>query len=426
MQSGAIVCALVLCAVPATETFAQSADPDQATQSIWSRPALLDGPGSGKEALHARGIIVDVSSTQFYQGVVSGDGRKQWEYGGKGDLTATFDGAKLGLWRGFYVNLHQEWVYGEDANSQGDGSVLPVNTAIGFPRLGGYDRDTSIFATQSFGEQVSVSAGKFNMLDAAAKTPLIGGGGLDTFMNTAFAAPISGVTPPYIVGGIASLKTAPANFTLMIYDPRNAQHWDVIENPFAEGTTTSLSVTVPTKIAGLSGYYGVRGVYSSKEGLDLADIPQLLLPPGSDGTARAALSKDGYRYFSASVQQYLYQDPNNPAVGWGFFADAAVSDGNPNPFKWHFLGGLAGNSPIAGREQDRWGVGYFKYGFSDELTASLAVIGVGLADEQGVEAFYNYSITPWLRLTGDVQWIHTGRTDLADTVLTAVRLQNRF
>ena len=252
----------------------------------WDRPALLDGAGSPRQELKERGISVDAWLTQFYQGIVAGEGDKEWQYGGKGDLIATFDGGKLGLWKGLYVNVHQEWLYGEDANNQGDGSLFPVNTALGFPRLGGYERDTSIIVTQAFSEQLSVSVGKFNMLDAASKTPLMGGGGLDTFMNTTFAAPISGVTPPYIVGAIGTLKTEPAIFTLMVYDPRNAQDWDVVENPFEEGTTTSLSITVPTKIGGLSGYYGVRGVYSSLDGLNLANIPQLILPPGEAGTSR--------------------------------------------------------------------------------------------------------------------------------------------
>jgi porin len=406
--------------------FAACTIPYTAHAFDWDRPSLLDGPGSPRQELKERGIVVDAWLTQFYQGVVAGDGDREWQYGGKGDLIATFDGAKLGLWKGLYVNVHQEWLYGEDANNQGDGSLFPVNTAMGFPRLGGYEQDTSIIVTQAFSEQLSVSVGKFNMLDAASKTPLMGGGGLDTFMNTALAAPISGVTPPYIVGAIGTLKTEPAIFTLMVYDPRNAQEWDVVENPFEEGTTTSLSITVPTKIGGLSGYYGVRGVYSSLDGFNLANLPQLILPPGEAGPAEGALTKDGYWYVSASVQQYLYQDPSNPAVGWGLFAEGSISDGNPNPIEWHFLGGLAGNSPIPGRQSDRWGIGYFYYGLSDDLIEGLGVAGLQLADEQGIEAFYNYFITPWLRLTGDIQWIDTGRDDLDDAVLTAVRLQTRF
>ena len=97
----------------------------------WERPALLDGPGSPRQELKERGIVVDAWLTQFYQGVVAGDGDREWQYGGKGDLIATFDGGKLGLWKGLYVNVHQEWLYGEDANNQGDGSLFPVNTAHG-------------------------------------------------------------------------------------------------------------------------------------------------------------------------------------------------------------------------------------------------------------------------------------------------------
>lgn len=388
----------------------------------WDRAALLDGPGSPKQVLKERGIIIDASLSQFYQGVVAGDGERDWQYGGKGDLVATLDGGKLGLWHGLYVNVHQEWLYGEDANNQGDGSLIPVNTALGFPRLGGYDRDTSIIVTQAFSEQLSISVGKFNMLDGAAKTPLIGGGGVDTFMNTALAAPISGVTPAYLLGGIATLKTEPAVFTLMVYDPRNAQDWDVIEHPFNEGTTVSLSVTVPTKIAGLTGFYGARGVYSSKTGLDLADIPQLLLPPESQGS----LNKQGYWYFSTSMQQYLFQDPENPAVGWGLFADAGISDGNPNPVAWHFLGGIGGTGTLPGRPLDRWGVGYFMYGFSEDLKRNLDVLGIGLDDEKGLEAYYNLAITPWLRVTADVQWIDTGRPERDDAVIAGLRSQTKF
>jgi len=113
-------------------------------------------------------------------------------------------------------------------------------------------------------------------------------------------------------------------------------------------------------------------------------------------------------------------------VGWGFFAEASISDGNPNPIEWHFLGGLGGNSPIPGRQSDRWGVAYFYYGLSNDLIDGLGLAGLELADEQGVEAFYNYFITPWLRLSGDIQWIDTGRNDLDDAVFTAVRLQTRF
>lgn len=378
--------------------------------------------GGPKEALRRHGISVELWSTQFYQGLAAGSGNRTWQYGGKGDILITVDGEKLGTWPGFYVNFHEEMVYGRDANALGDGSLIPVNTALAFPRLGGGNFNTSLTVTQVFPHGLSISLGKFNMLDAASKTPLVGGGGLDTFMHLGLAAPISGVTPPYILGGIASLKTTPATFTLMVYDPRSAQEDKVMQTPFSEGVTTSLSVTVPATVAGLQGYYGLRGVYSSKSGFNLGDVPALLLPPESRGT----LTKQGYWYGQASVQQYLYQDPDNPSVGWGLFGDFAVSDGNPNAIKWRAIAGLGGNSPIAGRQLDRWGMAYFKYGLSQDLLNGLSRLGINRQDEQGVEVFYNFAVTPWLRVTADLQWISPFEPNKKNALIGALRTQIRF
>jgi porin len=418
-----LIAVLVACSVGASRASSQSAQDGSVAQSLLTRPSLLDGDGGPKEALRARGIYTDFSLTQFYQGLVSGDGNKSWQYGGKGDAVVTFDGAKLGLWSGFYVTVHQEWLYGEDANTLGDGSLLPVNTALAFPRLGGHEQDTTVVVTQNFGEPWSLSVGKFNMLDAASKTPLMGGGGINTFMNLGLAAPASGVTPPYIVGGSLTLKTKPAIFNLFVYDPRNAQNSDVIENPFSEGTTTSLTTTVPVKIAGLTGYQGVRGVYSTKKGLDLVDVPQLLLPPESQSVPG---TKQGYWYFAYSFQQYLFQSTTNPKEGWGVFGQVSISDGNPNPIEWSLLAGIGGSSLLPGRSLDRWGIGYFHYGVSSDLMDGLSALGINIRDEQGVEAYYNLAVTPWFLMTADVQYIEPFLPDHKDAVFLALRSQLKF
>lgn len=423
MARRAIIALMVAAGVGFQARCAIADEPDTTHNSILTRPALLDGPGSPKEALRARGIIVDFSVSHFYQGLVAGEGSKDWQFGSKADAVVTFDGGKLGLWQGLYVTVHQEWVWGEDANRQGDGSLLPVNTAMAFPRLGGYERDTSIIVTQAFNPQLSISVGKFNMLDVAAKTPLLGGGGLDTFMHMGIAAPISGVTPPYVVGVSATFKTEPAVFNLFIYDPRNAQDWDVVKSPFSEGTTTSLSVVVPVKVAGLSGSHGVRAVHSSKTGFDLADLPQLLLPPEIAGVAG---TKSGYWYLSYSLQQYLYQNPANPQEGWGMFGHVAISDGNPNPIQSSWYTGIGGTSFLPGRSLDRWGIAYFRYNLSDDLLTGLGMLGIDLRDEQGLEAYYNIALTPWLRLTGNVEYIKSFRPDRDDIVFLGLRSQVKF
>jgi porin len=411
---GAIAFALAMAAAAVPASAAES--------TLWTQPSIFDTPGGLKESLRDTGINLDVWVTEFGQGVLAGDGETGIQWGGKGDILATFDGETLGLWTGLSVFVHQEVIWGEDANNRGDGSIIPVNTALAFPRLGGSDDELSISVTQAFGPRATVSVGKFNMLDPASRTPIIGGGGIDTFMNTALAAPISGVTPPYILGAIASYKTDPAIFTLMVYDPRNAQDPDVLRHPFAEGVTTSLSITVPTKVAGRQGFYGARGVYSTKDGLDLASIPQLLLPPESSDIQ----DKDGYWYASVNAQQYLWQDADNPAVGWGLFAQAAISDGNPNPFSWSVFGGIGGTGGIPGRDLDRWGIGYFHHRLSNDLKDGLEELKIRLNDESGLEAFYNLALAPWLRVSADLQWIDPATPDKENAVIGALRTQIKF
>ena len=86
--------------------------------------------------------------------------------------------------------------------------------------------------------------------------------------------------------------------------------------------------------------------------------------------------KQGYWFTSYAAQQNLVQSNANPAVGWGLF-----NDGNPHPVKWSALAGLDGNNLIDGRENDRWGFGFFQYGFSEPLLDGLAALGFYSGDE---------------------------------------------
>ncbi|MEO1197722.1 MAG: carbohydrate porin [Pseudomonadota bacterium] len=411
----------VLAAEPVRENTSPAATP--APSSLWDKPALLEVPGGPREQLREAGIDIELRLTQFYQSVFAGDGSDQWEYSGKLDAIATVNLSELGLWRGLFVNVHQEVVWGDDVNFAGDGSLIPLNTAIAFPRLGGEDHDTSITVTQVLGPGSSISLGKFNLLEAASKTPLLGGGGQTTFMNLGLAAPISGVTPPYILGAIGTVATEAAIFTGIVYDPRNAQDSDVLEDPFSDGVTLSGQVTFPTEFGGLPGFYAVQGVYSSAEGFDLARIPQAAaLPPES----AAILTQEGYWYFSASAQQFLQMTPEDPTRGWGVFGKVGISDGNPNVFQWSVLAGLGGASPIPGRSQDNWGIAYFRYGLSDDLLDGLATIGIDLQDEQGIEAYYAVTIAPWLQITADIQWIDPHEAERDDAWVAGLRARTHL
>ena len=375
----------------------------------WAQPML-----NLQQALAAYGVSLGGGVTGFGQGLAGGDGESGVPFGGKADVLLGLDGGKLGLWPGLAVSAHLEQDFGRSANVQGAGAILPVNTALAFPTLGGTTTDLSLIVTQTFGEAASISLGKFNMLDVIGRTPLIGGGGETTFWNIGLAAPVSGVTPPYILGGIATLNTAPASFTLMVYDPRNAQDPAVLAHPFEDGTTASLSAKIQTNLFGLTGYQTLRGVYSTAEGFNFDEAPQLILPPGSG----AKLTKQGYVFGSWAVQQFLWADPDNPGKGWGVFAQVSTSDANPNPIGNTVIVGLGGSTPS--RPDDRWGLAWTDYLWSPSLKRGLAAVG-GLNDERVLEAYYDAAVAPHVRLGPDAQVIWPGTPGSSTALFLGVR-----
>jgi len=415
------VAAVILASGVASAAAGQETSIGSARLALDQRPRLLAYPDGPLEGLRDAGVDLKGSLAFTYQGLVAGEGQKNWRAGGKADLWITLDGPRLGLWDGFSVSIHPELNFGQSANNTGAGVLTPPNTMLAFPTLGGSDTEVSVVISQSFGDSGNLSFGKFNLLDIAARTPLMGGGGLDTFMNVAIAAPISGVTPPYLFGAIGTLRTDPLIYTLMIYDPRNAQGDDVLSDPFSEGVTWSLSATLPTSLAGRTTYLGLRGVYSTATGVDLDSLPNLLLP----SEASQVLELEGYTYAGLTFQHYLFEDAGVPGNGWGLFGDFGLSDGNPNPIGWHAILGVGGTGTPRG-PLDRWGVAYFQYGLSGDLKDGLAELGIDRRNEYGVEAYYNAALTPWLRLTGDAQWVRPTTLGKDNAVFLGLRLQALF
>jgi porin len=262
------------------------------------------------------------------------------------------------------------------------------------------------------------------MIQAASRTPLIGGGGVNTFMNTGLAAPISGVTPPYLLGGSLSYRTESVNYNFFVYDPRNANTSDVLENPFDDGVTFSLSTNIPITLSGLDGFQNLRGVYSTQKAIDARDLPQLGLPPELRQETRR---RGPHWYFAYSFQQFLFQDEHNRNRGWGLFGEWGLSDGNPNPLKYHIILGMGGDSPIQDRSLDRWGLAYFRYHASNSFqNAANEDLGIGIDNEEGFEAFYNLAVFPWLRISADIQVVDPFYSDNDESVFTGIRTQVIF
>ena len=161
---------------------------------------LSDFKGSPKETLNKYGIDTEIWTTQIYQGLLAGNEAGVARYGGKTDGFLKLTPEKLGLLPGFRVDAQYEHYFGQNINNLDD-SLVAVNTAQAYLYSKGYHSALSITATQKIDDHLTISVGKFNLMTLASNTPLIGGGGINTFMNRAFALPTTGVSYTQTTGG---------------------------------------------------------------------------------------------------------------------------------------------------------------------------------------------------------------------------------
>jgi porin len=390
--------------------------------SIFERPRLLDASASPTTVLRTHGVDLDITYTEYGQGVVAGDGDHQWQFTGKFFPRLTLDGERLGGWKGFSLNAVGEITTGDSVNTvSGTGLIFPVNTALFGPADGKYGGDLSLTATQRFGNRFAVTVGKFNMFEAASRQPIVGGGGIDGFWNLSLAAPFTGLVPPYIGGASLSYRTRPVQITVMIYSAESAQQQTGFRNWGKEGITVRSSVLFPARLKGRSGFHTFTFIGSTKTGTDYNDQPQLILPQHPQlGT------KTGSYYGGYNIQQFLWQDPARPGTGFGVFGLIGFGDGNPNPLALTTNAGISGTGVIPRRPLDRFGVGYFFVKPSNQLVNALRAFNLNFGRETGTEAYYTLAMPPWFRVTADLQIVAPGNHNMRTVVLPGASAQIRF
>jgi porin len=398
--------------------FSAMAAQEEATPGLLERDTLTGDWAGARTWLKKRGITVKPRLTQFYQGMTSGDGDHGFEYGSKADLLLNADLSKLGFWKGLSLTVHAEYNFGESVNG-GGGTIALVNTALYFPGIEGWDRSdlSSVYLGQRFGDSVSLLFGKINIIDLAGARPFAGGAGIDSFWNIVFVAPPSGTVPPYLFGTLLSVRTDVATFGLWIYDPVDATNKSGFEDPFNDVTFRG-TVEFPVTIAGLNGHQGFVALYSTERGNAPDTDDGILLPQITSGV------KNTRYYFAYTFDQYLYQSKENPKEGVGLFGQFGISDGNPNRLYWSAHAGLGGTGLIPGRGRDNWGAGYYYASPSPDLKDLPGSIE-RIRDEQGAEIFYNFAVTPWLVLGGDLQIINPSLAD-ETAVFSGIRTMIKF
>jgi porin len=258
--------------------------------------------------------------------------------------------------------------------------------------------------TQALSERFLVFGGKINVLDGFNQ-PFTGGArGVDGFLNGGLLFPLTFArSVPYSSwgGGFAYLKGVEPVLSVLVLDANNTPTRDGFDTFFNNGVSTIVQINIPTEFFGLPGHQGISGSYSTKR-YTIIDRTSFI---NAIVLNQAVPTKAGSWSMTYSFDQALYVDPENPKRSWGVFGNAGLADQNPSPFRYFFSIGIGGSSPFACRKLDTFGIGYYAVGLNTALQ-NLAPRLVPIRDnEQGVELFYNYGVSPWFHITPDLQFV---------------------
>ncbi len=391
---------------------------------ILVRPKLTGDWLGCRSDLRDRGVTLDLSSTQFYQGVVSGGQEQAFQYGGRNDYFLNLDGEKLCLWQGALVTIHGETRYGETVSSIA-GTLLAPNLMLTVPEPNGsITALTAVTLTQSLSEQLQVFAGKINTLDDF-KQPLTGAGNLNGFQNTAMLYnPVYARTIPYSTfgAGFTWLENKEPVFSACVYDTNDSPTTSGFDTFFDNGVTIYAELSLPTTFLDLPGNHGIGGTYSSGKYTDLT--PSSYLDP-IEGIVVVPALKTGSWCLTYNFDQALYVSPEDKERMWGVFGNFGIADSNPSPVRWFASAGISGAGQIPGRKADTFGLAYFYLGVSQPLK-DLAPILLPLRDEHGAELYYNVVVTPWCQITPDLQVITPFRDRVDTSLLFGLRANVEF
>jgi porin len=391
-----------LCPTPA-------ATPSPFDGDLCTRPVLLGSICGVRDQLAAHGISISVDSYQFYQGVASGGINDNFRYGGHNDYFINVDGEKAGLWKGFFITLHGETRFGDSVN-QDTGALIPVNTAELFPKPSGSETAlTAVKFTQALSENFVTFGGKLNMLDEF-KMPFTQARLLDGFWNLGMSFPlVVARTIPYstLGAGAAVLKDGAPVFTVMVLDTNNTPTTSGFDQLFSNGATIFANATLPTKFFGLPGTQGISGTFSSGNYNDLS--PTAYFDPSQGLVITPNYTRDSWCVFYSATQA-LWVDPCNAKRQYGVYTNIGTADDGPSPIRFSANVALYGASPITNRPLDTFGIGYSFTKYSTPVE-NFAPVLLPIGNDQAIELFYNFAVTPWFNVAPDLQVVFPAREE---------------
>jgi porin len=421
----------VVATKPATPPTAAAAPTPET--DFWKREQMTGDWGGDRLRLKEEGLEIELSLTQFYQGVAAGGIRSGSEYNGifKTNFKLDLGRMKPSL-KWWSAQVQSETRFGGPLLG-GTGTVNPVNTAALIPGANGSVASvTAVNLTRLIpielakGNLYAVSFGRFNLLDLVDEQ-FFGGSGLEKFFNIAQNGPLTALrqVPLITIGAtFAYVRGGEPRFTLAVLDPNDHSTDPGLDDLFADGVTFAPTILFPTKYFGKTAKHSFGGAITTKAYTPFDAIRQIVIPGPSLNPIQPQRGSWSINY---TFRQFIVE--RGPKNGWGFFSQVSFADKDTSPITTFVNLGLGGNGLFKSRPRDEFGVAYAYTDLSSVLKDNLNLLtqaGRRPRVEHQFEVFYNFHITPWLRLTGDLQVIRPTRAIATTAIIPGARLEMSF
>lgn len=412
---------------PANGAPAAKSEPAPETD-LSMRETMTGDWGGTRSRWKEKGIDLEFKLSNFVQGIASGGLSDDVEYTGKFEMTWKFDLGKVAGWKYWSSEIKSEFRFSGPLLA-GVGGINPVNTAAISPAADGESVAITAFNLTRLipidlkkGDLWAISFGRFNLLDLIDED-FFGGAGTERFFNLAQIGPLTVVREvPLVTNGFSAayVKGGEPRFTLAVLDPNDHTLDAGLDDLFADGVTFSPGVNFPVKYWNKSAKHSLSAAVTTKKFTPFNIIRQNLIP---GPPVNPVEPKRGSWSVSYVFRQYIVERGHRD--GWGLFGQASIANKDTSPITKFFSVGVGGNGLIKSRNRDEFGVAYAFSDLSSVLKDNIDLVTVGNRRpraEHQFEAFYNFHITPWLQLTGDLQIVRPIRNNVDSAIVPGTRL----
>ena len=407
--------------------------PGTVTGGFWERTQLTGDWGGRRTDLARRGVFFDVYTTSADQDILSGGLEPGDWFVQNTQMSINIDTGRAGLWDGGLIHFTTQARYGGNpAETFNSGSSVPTYTGLLLPDPLAYSTmlPSEYFLVQGLSEQTSLVVGKISDIFIPDQT-LFADSYKFYFANFAFNKnPITtnfyNPTAWAVLGVWAPSKQLA--FAGGVLDP-NSRAQNLATNAF-DRVNLYFTAVASYEVAGLPGQFSPAFNWSNQYQLDLTNpygalspgqIPQavgyLLGSPDSAGLPINNASSSCFLIANASQYLYVADAPKEvatklksgvPLRGVGVFGRAGWAPQQTNTITGDGSVALFARGLAESRAYDSVGVGWYMNGISPDLQNQVRNYTGGalnVKNEQGMEVFYDYAITPAVRLIPSYQHI---------------------